>query len=162
MNYIKFSKFDTANGPGIRITLWVTGCEHHCVGCHNKNTWEINQGIEFDNSAMNEVLEFLSRPFVRGITFSGGDPLHTKNREGITKVAKKIKEVFGNTKDIWCYTGYSYESIKDLEVMKYIDVLVDGEYIESLRDITLTFCGSKNQRIIDVQKSRSQGKVILY
>ena len=156
MNYHKITKFDTANGPGIRSVLWVSGCIHNCPGCHNPQTHDITSGQLFTTNTLNELLDSIKSPHIKGVTFSGGDPLHPANRDEITSIAKKIKETYP-TKDIWLYTGYLYEDIKSLEVMNYIDVLVDGKFILDQRDITLLYRGSHNQRVIDV----STGEVII-
>lgn len=153
MNYQKISKFDTANGPGIRVVLWVSGCKHHCKGCQNPDTWDFNSGLPFTEKEEEDILFNVHAPFRDGITFSGGDPLGSEeNIRVITDLARKIKETSPN-KTIWCYTGHVWEDVKHLECMKYFDVLVDGRYDESQRDITQKYCGSKNQRIIDVKEA---------
>lgn len=161
MNYHKIEKTSIANGEGIRIVLWVSGCSLHCKGCHNPETWNPNSGKPFDKLAKKELFELLDKPYIQGITFSGGHPLENENIEFISQLCKEIKEKFP-AKDIWLYTGWLFENIKSYPIMKYIDVLVDGQYIEEQRDITLKFAGSKNQRIILVQESLKQDKVILY
>lgn len=161
MNYFKISNNDMANGIGVRIVLWVSGCEHHCPQCQNPQTWDVNHGINFDDNAIDKIFKFLEKPYISGITYSGGDPLHSNNINEITSLSQKISEKFPN-KTQWLYTGFIWEMIKDLPLMRYIDVLVDGKYINELRDITLAFRGSSNQRIINVQKSLQEGKVILW
>ena len=160
MKYLKISNFDTANGLGIGNVLWVSGCSHHCPQCHNPQTWDKNGGEEFTEEVLDNLLDKLKRPFIKRLTLSGGDPLFLGNRDEITNVVRKVKKNFPNIK-IWCYTGYLWEEVKDLPCMDYIDVLVDGEFKIDLKDITLPFCGSSNQRVIDVQKSLKMGKVIL-
>lgn len=160
MKYLKISNFDTANGLGIGNVLWVSGCSHHCPQCHNPQTWDKNAGEEFTEEVLDNLLDKLKRPFIKRLTLSGGDPLFLGNRDEITNVVRKVKKNFPNIK-IWCYTGYLWEEVKDLPCMDYIDVLVDGEFKIDLKDITLPFCGSSNQRVIDVQKSLKMGKVIL-
>ena len=160
MKYLKISNFDTANGLGIGNVLWVSGCSHHCPQCHNPQTWDKNAGKEFTEEVLDNLLDKLKRPFIKRLTLSGGDPLFLGNRDEITNVVRKFKKNFPNIK-IWCYTGYLWEEVKDLPCMDYIDVLVDGEFKIDLKDITLPFCGSSNQRVIDVQKSLKMGKVIL-
>lgn len=160
MRYLKISNFDTANGLGIGNVLWVSGCSHHCPQCHNPQTWDKNAGEEFTEEVLDNLLDKLKRPFIKRLTLSGGDPLFLGNRDEITNVVRKVKKNFPNIK-IWCYTGYLWEEVKDLPCMDYIDVLVDGEFKIDLKDITLPFCGSSNQRVIDVQKSLKMGKVIL-
>ena len=160
MKYLKISNFDTANGLGIGNVLWVSGCSHHCPQCHNPQTWDKNAGEEFTEEVLDNLLDKLKRPFIKRLTLSGGDPLFLGNRDEITNVVRKVKKNFPNIK-IWCYTGYLWEEVKDLPCMDYIDVLVDGEFKIDLKDITLPFCGSSNQRVIDVLKSLKIGKVIL-
>ena len=160
MKYLKISNFDTANGLGIGNVLWVSGCSHQCPQCHNPQTWDKNAGEEFTEEVLDNLLEKLKRPYIKRLTLSGGDPLFLGNRDEITNVVRKVKKNFPNIK-IWCYTGYLWEEVKDLPCMDYIDVLVDGEFKIDLKDITLPFCGSSNQRVIDVQKSLKMGKVIL-
>ena len=161
MNYHNITTDDMLNGSGLRVVLWTSGCEHRCNGCHNPQTWDRDSGIKFDSNAWNEVLALLEKPYISGITYSGGDPLFPANRSIITSMAKTIHQLYPD-KTQWLYTGYNYEDIKDLEIMKYIDVLVDGEYIDSLRDTSLPFRGSSNQRLIDVQKSLKENKIIKY
>ena len=160
MNYHDITKCDMLNGPGLRVVLWVAGCNHYCPGCQNPVTWDENDGLKFDKEAEAEMYIALCKEYISGLTFSGGDPLFLGNRDEITSIAKDAKSMFPN-KTIWCYTGYAWEEVKDLELMRYIDVLVDGEYKEELRDPKLHWVGSSNQRIIDVQKSLRIGDVVL-
>lgn len=161
MNYIKITKNDIANGPGVRCVLWVAGCKVHCRGCHNPQTWDCNAGNLFDENAKNELFEALSTSYIQGITLSGGNPLD--NPIEIFLLAREIKSRFPE-KDIWLYSGYTYEQIcqdaEKLKVLLYVDVLVDGPYIEEQRDITLAFRGSRNQRLIDVKETLKKGKII--
>ena len=165
MNYHKITKFDVDNGQGIRTVLWVSGCSHNCYKCHNPQTHNVNSGRFFDNSAMTELLNSLNYEYVKGITFSGGDPLHTNNRKTIAEISYKIKELYPN-KDQWLYTGYTFEQIlksKEMtDVIKYIDVLIDGKFELAKREISLKWRGSSNQRIIDVQNSLKKGRIIIY
>lgn len=147
MNYHNITKDDMLNGEGLRVVLWVAGCEHHCKGCHNPITWDENGGLLFDKAAKQEIFEELKKDYVSGITFSGGDPLHIKNRTDITVLAKEIKEIFPS-KTIWLYTGYTYEAVKDLEIISYLDVLVDGKFVKELADVNYHWAGSTNQKII--------------
>lgn len=137
------------NGTGIRCVLFVSGCEHHCVGCQNKDSWDYGAGKKFTNKQRDYILKYLENDVVDGITFSGGDPLAPKNKKVVLDLAKDIKEKFGNTKNIWLYTGYKYEDINK-DDLKYIDVIVDSVFDINKRDITLAFRGSSNQRIIEV------------
>ena len=148
MNYHNITKADMLNGEGLRVVLWVSGCNHHCKGCQNPQTWDENSGILFDYKAENELFVALEPDYISGLTFSGGDPLYPNNRYEITRLAKKIREIYHDKKTIWLYTGYKYEEVKNLEIIKYIDVLIDGEFIEKLKDNTLEWVGSSNQKII--------------
>ena len=165
MNYEKIDKCSVSNGAGVRTVLWVSGCDVHCHNCHNPQTWDFNSGIPFTEETMQEILYDLSKPYIKGLTLSGGHPLDPRNAPKVLEIVKRVKMVFPN-KDIWIYSGYVWEDIiKDetlREILKYTDVLVDGVYIDELRDISLPFRGSSNQRIIDVPKSLEQNKVILW
>lgn len=165
MNYEKIDKCSVSNGLGVRTVLWVSGCDIHCKNCHNQSTWDFNSGIPFTEDTMQELLYDLSKPYIKGCTLSGGHPLDPLNAPEVLKIVKRIKMVFPN-KDIWIYSGYVWEDIiKDetlREIMKYTDVLVDGSYVDELRDISLPFKGSSNQRIIDVSKSLKANEVILW
>lgn len=161
MNYHNITHDDILNGEGFRVVLWVAGCSHHCKGCQNAFTWDENYGIKFDEEAKQEIFNELKKDYVSGITFSGGDPLFEGNRAEITQLAKEIKQQFSD-KNIWLYTGFLWEEVKNLEIIKYLDVLVDGEYKQELRDVSLNWVGSSNQRIIDVQKTLKSNKVELY
>lgn len=153
MNYHGITKTSFANGTGIRTVLWVAGCTHHCKGCHNPDTWDVNGGKIFDDTAKQELFACLNRTWSDGVTFSGGDPLHPDNREDIAALAKEIKERYP-LQTIWLYTGYKYEEVKDLDLMKYIDVVVDGKFVEELADKEYKFAGSTNQRIIKVGRNK--------
>lgn len=161
MNYHKIEKFSVENGTGIRVVLWCSGCGVHCKNCHNPETWDRYSGKPWTEESEQELFEALDKNYISGITFSGGNPLEEYNTEVVTDIAKKIKEKFPN-KTQWLYTGFIWEEVKDLEIMKYIDVLVDGPYIEEQRDISLKWRGSSNQRVIDVQKSLELNQIVLY
>ncbi len=161
MNYHNITKEDMLNGDGLRVVLWVSGCTHQCPECQNPITWDLAGGLPFDEDAENELFDALKPSYVSGITFSGGDPLHPFNQSEITRLAKKFKELEPE-KTAWLYTGFSWENIKDLDIMKYIDVLVDGEFVADLKDNNLHWKGSANQRVIDVQKSLEQDEVVLH
>lgn len=173
MNYLGIEKDSIANGIGVRVVLWVSGCSLHCKGCHNPEAWDKNSGKLFDESAKLELFEALGKPYIRGITFSGGHPLEHENLLDVYNLIEDIRTNFPE-KDIWLYTGYtvSYprffsldttlsQSILRNRIIRKCDVLVDGEYIEELRNTTLPFRGSSNQRIIDVKKSLCENKVVL-
>ncbi len=161
MRYHDISHDNMNNGDGLRVVLWVSGCSHHCPECQNPSTWDPHDGLIFNGDALEELEDQLDKDYIEGITFSGGDPLYKVNREDITTLAKLIKEAFPD-KTIWLYTGYVYEDIIDLPIMEYVDVLIDGPYVNKLRDITLKWRGSSNQRVIDVQKTRDLGQIVLW
>lgn len=161
MRYHNITKDDMLNGDGLRVVLWVAGCDHCCKDCQNPITWDPNGGLEFDQAAKDELFESLSKDYISGITFSGGDPLFYGNREEVTSLAAEIRQKFPD-KTIWMYTGFVYETIADLPVLEDVDVLVDGEFIVEQKDTQLYWRGSKNQRVIDVPASKRQGKVILH
>lgn len=144
---IKISLHDIANGKGIRTTVWTAGCSHQCKGCHNPETWKWTQGHPLTQELIEKILKACKEPYIAGLTLTGGDPLFTKNRAGITELCRTFKSVYPD-KTIWLWTGYLYEEVKSLEVMQYIDVLIDGKYVEELKDISLPYCGSGNQRVI--------------
>ena len=149
MNYHNVTKCDMLNGEGVRTVLWVAGCPHSCKGCFNRQTWDKNSGIPFTSDVVDEILQALSEPFCNGLTLSGGDPLATYNYETVLDLCKLVKNQFP-TKTIWIYTGYVFDEVKVKypEILEYIDVLVDGPYIERLRDKKLQYRGSSNQNII--------------
>lgn len=171
MNYATIKKHDIANGPGVRVSLFVSGCSHHCPGCFNPETWDFNYGNPFDSDAINEVLQAMEPSYIHGFSLLGGEPFELKNQQGVLPLLKEIKSKFPN-KDIWCYTGYDFE--KDIlenmastwdettEMLSYIDILVDGEFVEAKKDVSLRFRGSSNQRIIDVKESLKQKNIILW
>ncbi len=161
MRYHNITKDDMLNGDGLRTVLWVAGCSHGCKNCQNPITWDINGGIPFDDVAREELFAELGKDYVSGITFSGGDPLHVKNRDEVGALIVKIHNEFPD-KTIWVYTGYLWEEIQDLPFMKYVDVLVDGRFVDTLKDNKLHWKGSANQNVIDVKKSLKTGKLILH
>ena len=156
MNYHNITHDDMLNGEGLRVVLWVAGCDHHCEECQNPETWDPNSGITFDEAAKEELFYYLNKPYIAGITFSGGDPLNWANKETIESLIDEIKEKFPD-KNIWLYTGYTYDDIKskypDLErIINKVDVLVDGPFIKSKADIKYEWAGSTNQKIINMHK----------
>lgn len=163
MFYHNIVKNDMLNGDGLRVTLFVSGCSHNCPNCQNPQTHSPTSGIEFDVSALSEIFEQLDQNYISGLTLSGGDPLYCDNRAKIYYICNKVKQLYSN-KTIWLYTGFRWEEIKDLLLLKYVDVLVDGRFIEALKDNTenCKWRGSSNQKIIDVQKSLKEKEVILY
>lgn len=152
---------DTTNGPGIRVSFWVSGCGRRCPGCHNPQSWDPENGHEVTQEIVEEVIRSLKPDWIDGITWTGGDPLYLDNREPMKALAQFVRERFPH-KTQWLYTGYKWEEIKDLPIIEYLDVVVDGSYIESMRDISHGYTGSRNQRIIDVKQSLSQNKIILW
>lgn len=165
MNYIKITKNDIANGEGLRVTLWLSGCSHNCKGCHNPQTHNPINGILFDEKAEDEIFQELNKPYIAGLTFSGGDPLHENNLQDVLNLVNKIRLLLPN-KTIWLYTGYTWEKCLEHPLRKEIaskcDIVVDGRYIDELRNTTLKWRGSSNQRIIDSQKSFCEERIILY
>ena len=181
MNYHNITTADMMNGDGLRVVLWLSGCNHHCKNCQNPQTWDVNSGIEFDISAKKELFEELKKDYISGITFSGGDPLHENNIDEVLKLVNEIRLLLPE-KTIWLYTGYEWEFIKEgfeeskkflqaswkdnlikrYKIVSQCDVLVDGRYVDSLRDVTAKWKGSTNQRVIDIQESLKQNKVVLH
>ena len=165
MNYHNIKTDDMLNGDGLRVTCWVSGCKVGCFNCYNSQTWGFDSGIPFTEETMQEILYELTKPYIKGLSLSGGHPLDPLNAAEVLKIVKRVKMVFSQ-KDIWIYTGYTWEQvIRDellLKILQYTDILVDGAYIDELRDISLPYVGSSNQRIILVKKSLEEGKVILW
>ena len=161
MRYHNITKDDMLNGDGLRVVLWVAGCTHKCKECQNPITWDINGGLEFGESEKKEIFDQLDESYISGITFSGGDPLHPQNRQPVYELAKEIKEKYPD-KTIWLYTGFLWEEIKDLPIIPYIDVIVDGEFKIELLDPQLYWKGSSNQRVIDVPATLKKGEVVLH
>ena len=155
MRYHNITKDDMLNGDGLRVVLWVSGCSHCCKGCQNPITWDVNGGVLFDDAAKQEFFEQLDKPYISGITFSGGDPLHSANRMDVRALMAEIREKYPE-KTIWLYTGDVWENVMHYPMMRYVDVLVDGEFMIEKRDVKLMWKGSSNQRVIDVQKSLRQ------
>ena len=150
MRYLNILDCSIADGDGIRVVLFVSGCNHNCLGCHNPESWKCNNGKIFTEETKQKLFKLLDRDYADGITFSGGDPLFPGNRDEITKLSKEIREKFPS-KTQWLYTGYLYDQVKNLEIMKYLDVVVDGPFILTQRDIKLPFRGSTNQNIIKLR-----------
>lgn len=171
MNYGEIKKYDIANGEGVRVSLFVSGCTHHCKNCFNFETWDFNYGKPFTKETEDEIIDSLSHDYIDGLTLIGGEPFEPQNQRALLPFVKKVKEKYPN-KTVWCYSGYLFD--KELlgesrarcectdEMLGLIDVLVDGEFKQDLYDISLSFRGSSNQRIIDVPKSLKTGKIVLY
>lgn len=161
MRYHNITKDDMLNGDGLRAVLWVSGCAHACPGCHNPITWDAAGGLPFDRAAKEELFSELQKDYISGVTFSGGDPLFPANREEIAALAQEIRGRFPD-KTIWLYTGYKWEEIRSLPAAQLSDVVVDGRFVEVVADPLLLWRGSENQRVIDVQKTRELGQVVLH
>ncbi len=161
MRYNKIRKMDIADGPGVRVSIFMQGCTFHCKNCFNPETHDFNGGKEFIDDTINRILELCANENVEGLSILGGEPMHPTNIDGTTKLAKAFKEKYPN-KNIWVWSGFLFDKdLKDKEALKYIDVLVDGQYVDELHNPTLKWRGSSNQRVIDVQKSLKEGKVVL-
>ena len=158
MRYNLIRKMDISNGPGVRVSIFMQGCSFHCKNCFNKETWDFEGGQEFTDETIDKVIDLCNKPEVKGLSILGGEPMHPANIEGTTKLAKAFKEKYPE-KNIWTWTGFKYEDIKDKEVFNYIDVLVDGQYKDELHDPTLKWKGSSNQRVIDIKKSKNENKI---
>lgn len=169
MNYADIKTCDVANGVGVRVSLFVSGCTHKCKGCFNAEAWDFNYGKPYDDEAEQKILDALSHDYITGLSLLGGEPFEPQNQAVLVSLLRKVKQQFPD-KDIWCYSGYNFENdilagnLGDHEITKemisYIDILVDGEFIEEQKDLHLRFRGSANQRIIDVQKSLETGETV--
>lgn len=169
MNYADIKKIDVSNGEGVRVSVFVSGCNHHCKGCFNQCAWDFNYGKKFTEKEEQQIIDYMNHDYISGLSLLGGEPLEPKNQEGLLPLVKKVKEKFPN-KDIWCYTGFDFE--KDVvgkmaknnettrELLKYIDIIVDGKFEEDKKDLKLQFRGSSNQKIIDVKKSLQTGQIV--
>lgn len=171
MNYAEIKKTDVANGPGVRVSLFVSGCTHHCLGCFNQETWDFHFGQPFTSEIEDELLRLLDQEYISGLTVLGGEPFEPANQRALLPFLKKVKQKFPH-KSIWCYSGYLLDQelwqqsrarceVTD-EMLSLIDVLVDGEFVQERKNISLAFRGSENQRLIDMAKSRKQNRVCLY
>lgn len=165
MNYMTIKSLDIANGPGCRISLFVSGCRHHCKGCFNEESWNFDAGLPFRISTETRILYLLDNDYISGLSILGGEPFEPENRLELYHFIYKVREKFPN-KSIWMYTGFTFESLitneVSLKILELIDVLVDGKFILEKKDLKLQYCGSTNQRIINVKKSLYDGKVIEY
>ena len=166
MNYAEIKYYDISNGLGVRTSLFVSGCNHHCKGCFNEIAWDFNYGNKFTDETMNDILKSLEPKYIAGLSILGGEPLDPDNINTVIQIIMKVKQKYPN-KSIWVYTGYTYEELLERNnlftslILNKIDVLVDGKFIEELKDISLKFRGSSNQRIIDMNKTRELGKTAL-
>lgn len=157
MRYASIRDLDISNGNDIGVALFTQGCHFHCKNCFNKSTWGFDDGKEFTKETCDKFMKLVNRPFIKRVSILGGEPLAKENVADVCNILKQIKN-----KTTWVYTGHTFETVKNYDIMKYIDYLVDGQYVDELRDLRLKFRGSSNQRIIDVQKSLKENKVILY
>lgn len=163
MRYNLIRKMDISNGPGVRVSIFMQGCHFHCKNCFNKDTWDFESGKEFNKDTIEEVLKLCAPSHIKGLSILGGEPMHPVNIEGTTELAKAFKEKYPNKK-IWAWTGFTIDDnyLKEKEVLKYIDVLVDGKYEDDLFDPTLKWRGSSNQRVIDVPKTLKENNIVLF
>lgn len=171
MNYATIKSYDCANGTGVRVSLFVSGCTHHCKGCFNAEAWDFNYGNKFTKEQEDQIIKALAPSYIKGFSILGGEPMEKVNQRGLIELVRRVKKEFPE-KDIWCYSGYLLDSeilpkegrahceVTD-ELLSYIDVLVDGKFVEELKNLRLKFRGSSNQRLIDVKKSLKQNKIIL-
>ena len=171
MNYADIKQIDVANGPGVRVSLFVSGCTHHCKECFNPETWDFQYGKLFTEKTIDDIIEYMAPDYIKGLTLLGGDPLERANQQGLLPLLRKVREVYPD-KSVWCFTGYDFE--KDIkgwmlseweeteELLSYIDVMVDGEFIIEKKDLSLAFKGSSNQRTILVQESMETGNIVLW
>jgi anaerobic ribonucleoside-triphosphate reductase activating protein len=171
MNYAQIKPYDIANGPGIRVSLFVSGCTHHCKGCFNEIAWNFQYGEEFTEETMDRIIAALSPDYISGLSLLGGEPLERINQRGLLPLIRRVKELYPE-KSIWCYTGYDFQTDilgrmyqewqETKELIGYLDILVDGKFVEELKDLNLRFRGSSNQRIIRVSETLKQGEIILW
>ena len=159
MRYNKIRKMDISNGPGIRVSIFLQGCEFKCEECFNKETWDFNGGKEFDEDVIRRIIELADHEYIVGLSILGGEPMHPKNIKATEQIAKAFKARYPH-KTIWSWTGFLYEGIKDQEALKYIDVLIDGQFNPKLYSPLLKWRGSSNQRVIDVPKSLKNKKIV--
>ena len=167
MNYATIKRCDIANGPGVRVSLFVSGCTHRCPGCFNEEAWDFEYGRPFTQQTIDEILEMLRPSHIKGLTLLGGEPFEPENQEGLIAFMRRVKEQYPK-KDVWAYTGYTWEALQAaadparLALLRAVDVLVDGPFLLDQRSLELTFCGSRNQRLIDVPASLAAGEIVLW
>ncbi len=166
MNYADIRPIDVANGPGIRVSLFVSGCTHACPGCFNPEAWDFGYGQPFTKDEEDAILTHLAKPYVKGLSLLGGEPFHPSNQAAVLALVKRVREAYPG-KDVWCYTGYLYEDLlagkvgeHSRELLEQLDVLVDGPFVLEQKELSLRFRGSANQRLIDVPASRKAGNVV--
>lgn len=164
MNYAEIKACDIANGPGVRVSLFVSGCTHHCKDCFNQEAWDFDYGRPFDQTVIDRILDLLKPGYIRGITYLGGEPLDPRNQPGLLELSRQIKAMLPQ-KSVWSFTGYVWEALPRVpsvteELLSYLDVLVDGPFIAEQKNLSLRFRGSENQRLIDVPKSLAAGQIV--
>lgn len=169
VNYAEIKQYDVANGPGVRVSVFVSGCTHHCKNCFNQETWDFNYGRPFTQAEIDRILEYLKPDYVAGLSVLGGEPFEPSNQEGLLPLLEAVRETYPE-KDVWCYSGYLFDRqiLEEMcpnsdvtgRLLSCIDILVDGRFVEEKKNLKLRFRGSENQRIIDVKKSLEQGAVI--
>lgn len=170
MNYANIKKYDIANGLGIRVSLFVSGCTHHCKGCFNEVAWDFHYGKEFNQETIDEILEAINHPYISGLTLLGGEPMEPQNQPALLELLRQFHNTFKD-KNVWCYTGYllsdllqggrAHIDVTD-ELLSYIDILVDGPFVMDQKNIRLKFRGSNNQRIIDLKETLKEGEIVIY
>lgn len=171
MNYADIKRVDVANGPGVRVSLFVSGCTHHCKGCFNEVTWDFNYGKPFTENEIDEIIEYLEHDYIKGLTILGGEPFEYPNQKGLLPLLRKVRETFPD-KSIWCFSGYLFDKQimgemyskwpETKEMLSYIDVLVDGKFVEERKNLSIRFRGSDNQRIIMVQESMQSEELVFW
>ena len=168
MNFATIKPFDVANGPGVRVSLFVSGCTHRCPGCFNPETWDFQFGAPFGEAQIQTILNYLRPAHIQGLSLLGGEPLHPDNQQTVLELVQRVRQELPE-KDIWCYTGYLYEGLRDCKVgncsrslLEQLDILVDGPFVMEQKKLSLPFRGSENQRIIQVKESLAQGNVVLW
>lgn len=169
MHFASIKNCDIANGVGVRISLFVSGCTHHCHNCFNSEAWDFNYGQQFTKTQEDQIIDLLKPDYIAGLSLLGGEPMEDANQKGLLPFIKRVKEIYPH-KTVWCYSGYTYEYLIEKsktqdytkELLSLIDVLVDGKYVEELHDLSLRFRGSSNQRIIDMPKTLQQNKIVLW
>lgn len=171
MNYADIKQYDVANGPGVRVSIFVSGCNHHCKGCFNKEAWDFDYGKPFTEHTIEDIISYMKPSYIKGLTVLGGEPLDPKNQSMVWELLNRVREEYPE-KSVWLFSGYDFE--KDIlgkmyresafvrDILKWVDVLVDGKFVEELKNLSLRFKGSSNQRTICVQESLEKGEIVLY
>jgi anaerobic ribonucleoside-triphosphate reductase activating protein len=160
MNYATIKPVDIANGAGVRVSLFVSGCTHHCKGCFNAEAWDFDFGEPFTKQTEDEIISLLDRPWIDGLSLLGGEPFELEHQETLLRLLERVHRELP-TKTVWAYSGYTFEEIQDSPLLDYVDILVDGEFMEDQKNISLQFRGSENQRVIDVQETFASGHVVI-